>query len=396
MARTKPATLNKQGRDSEGYDVTDQKQAGRPGGTRRGRGRSARQPASQPAGPQPTRGPSGLPLLRTSERGTFKRCRFLYRLEYVDLLKPNIESPPLMFGSMVHIALAGYYRRGIRRGPHPAGLFEQAIDKEAVRVAKLIGARPHDCMEYWRDRIEMGIGMMNNYVESYGKDDEWRVLATEVPFKIVVDHPVRKTPWFYYTGILDNVLENRSTKKLFIRDHKTTSAIQTKYLALDEQTTSYWAFGIPALKAARIVPPGVEIQGIEFNFLRKAKPDERPYTVENGRKYFLNNDGSISKKQPAPYFERTTVWRHQMEQERVRRRAVGEFADMEQMRRDLADGAEDAAAYKNPTKTNCPGCWAFDICELHEAGANWQELRDLTTHVWDPYEAHEIFLGETH
>ena len=403
--KTKAAVGKKSNPSQQGgieYDVTQasdtqQRQTGRRSvGTVSRRSRSATGGAGSVE--RGTLGPSGLPMLRTSERGTFKRCRFLYDLEYIQLRKPNTDTPPLMFGSMVHIALAGFYKKGIKRGPHPAGLFVSAVHAEAARVSALTGTKPHLLIDEWRDRIELGEAMLNNYIDHYGNDDRYQVLGTELPFRVVVHHPKVAgggvQPWFWYTGIVDLFLYDRETKRKLIRDHKTTAAITTKYLALDDQTTSYWTFGVQALREKGLLKPSEQIDGLEFNFLRKQKPDERPWKMEADgrgvmRKYHLNLDGSISKKQPAPYFHRETIWRQQFESDHQRRRVLNEFDDMQRVR----NSAE--LRYKNPTKWTCPGCWAFDICELHEIGADWESVRDQTTHKWDPYEAHEVYAGET-
>jgi hypothetical protein len=63
--------------------------------------------------------------------------------------------------------------------------------------------------------------------------------------------------------------------------------------------------------------------------------------------------------------------------------------DMESVRRE-----PDAGAYKNPGKFTCPGCWLFDVCELHEVGADWETVRAQQTVGWDPYAAHSIYEGE--
>jgi PD-(D/E)XK nuclease superfamily len=335
-------------------------------------------------------------MLRTSERTTFKRCRWLWKLEFVDLRKPNFDTPPLMFGSMIHIALAAYYKKGIKRGPSPVDGFYKAIADEVVRVSNVTGELPHLIEESWRDRIEMGVGMMENYIDTYGSDDEWKVLATELPFQVIVTHPRDGiTPWFWYTGILDLLVENRSTAKKMIWDHKTTAAIQTRYLALDEQTTSYWTWGVEALRHKGLIGQNEQIDGLMFNFLRKAKPDERPFRIENGKKYYLNKptkthpEGEVSKSQPPAYFLRHPVWRHNLQKERSRDRVIAEMLDMKAVRNEPERGA-----YKNNGKFTCAGCWAIDICELHEIGADYESLIAQTTRRWDPYEAHEIYFGE--
>lgn len=329
-------------------------------------------------------------MLRTSERGTFKKCRWLWRREYMDLLKPKQDTPPLMFGSMVHLAFHPYYKKGKRRGPHPTGLFEKAIETEVKRVAKETGMRPHQIREDWADRIELGVAMLDNYIETYGKDEEWEVLATELPFQVPIQNPATSAPLIVYTGILDLLMLHLPTGLKEIWDHKTTKAIQTKYLVMDDQTTSYWTYGVDALRAKRLIEPGENLNGLRFNFLRKAKPDEREFVIEEGRKYFLNKDGSISKSQPPDYFKRHLVRRHNFEKERTRQRVLAEVADMERVRRE-----PDAGAYKNPTQINCGSCWLLDICELHEVGADWQVALEQQTRTWDPYEAHEVYVGET-
>lgn len=331
-------------------------------------------------------------MLRTSERGTFKRCRWLWWNEFVELRKPIEDTPPLMFGSMCHIALKGWYKKGKRRGIHPATGFEAAIEAELERVADATGMAEYEIRERWADRIELGVAMMNHYVETYGKDDEWEVLATELPFQIPVQHPVTLTPWFVYTGILDLLMLHRPTNLKEIWDHKTTKAIKTQYLVMDDQCTSYYSYGVEALINKRLLQPGErgELNGLRYNFLRKAMPDERDFVIEEGRKYYTNLDGSISKKQPPDYFKRHLVRRQSFEKERTRQRVVAEMADMEAVRRE-----PDAGAYKNPTQWTCPSCWLLDVCELHEVGADWETVRAQQTRTWDPYEAHEVYVGET-
>jgi len=386
------------------YDLTDtqDQETGRP------LARAARLPAVAPragkgpagtagAGSSPVSslGPSGLPMLRTSERTTFKRCRWLWKMEFVDLRKPNFDTPPLMFGSMLHIALAGWYKKGIKRGESPVNGFYAACVAEAERCAtRQISAR--ELMEEWTPRLEMGTSMMENYIDTYGKDEEWKVLATELPFQVIVCRPGTAIPWFWYTGILDLLMQNRSSLKKMVWDHKSTAAIQTKYLALDEQTTAYWTWGIEALRHKALIGQNEQIDGILFNLLRKAKLDERPSKVIDGHRYYLNQptkknpEGEISKTQPPPYFHRESVWRHNIAKERSRERVIGEMLDMEAVRKEPTD----RAAYKNNGKFTCAGCWAFDICELHEIGADHTSMIEQTTRVWDPYEAHQIYFAE--
>ena len=318
-------------------------------------------------------------LLRSSERATFKRCRWKYYMEFVELRKPITDVPPLRFGTLIHAALATYYKPGKKRGPHPAETFAD-LYREDVKEAAEFGFRVEED-ETWVDAGELGVAMLTNYIDTYGADEQWEVIVTEMPFQVRVKH----NPPFFYVGVLDGVWRHLGTGRLWIPDHKTAAAIQTKYLALDEQASSYYTFGVEALRRKGLLARGVEIDGLLFNFLRKAKPDERP---RNAAGQYLNKDGSISQKQPTPYFERKMVRRGENERNQTYNRVQLEVDDILAVQ---AGGID--AAYKNAGPFTCIGCWAFDICELHEIGADWREFMDSTTKIWHPYDAHEIMEG---
>lgn len=375
-------------------------------------------------------GPSSLPLVRTSERGTFKRCRFKWWLEFEDRVKPKVDVPPLRFGTLVHAALAAYYKPGIRRGPKPAETFEKLYLQDLADVGE-----DYDTVtlsERWDDAADLGIVMLERYYARYHPDDEWKVLVTEYPFQTIINRPYprQNEPWLYYTGILDGVWENRRDGRKVIPDHKTTAAINTGYLVMDDQATSYWTFGVDALiRNGLLAPDGSEeLHGILFNFLRKAsrsdkaldpegfvrnKPKKIDYIAALGGKRGFDPKwkleameafakvakvkvlGEISKVQPAPYHARVPIWRSYYERDGLRKRILAEIVDMEAVRhpRELGPDGISAGAYKNPGQFTCPGCWALDICELHEIGQDWTELRSMTTRQWDPYEVHVIREG---
>jgi PD-(D/E)XK nuclease superfamily len=337
-------------------------------------------------------------MLRTSERGTFKRCRWKWWNEYEARLKPQTDMPPLRFGSLVHMALADYYIPGKKRGPHPAKNFAKHYAEEIKRQEEF-GFRVDDLEEdeKWVEAGELGEAMLNHYVEHYGADDEWEVLVSEQMFQQLVHHPKTEKPWFWYVGTMDGIWRNLRTKKLHIVDHKTAKAIQVEYLSLDLQATGYWTWGLDWIYEQGLLKPKEKPAGMLFNHLRKAFKDERP-TDEDG--FRLNKDGEVSKKQPSPYFVRTPIYRDWNERETARIQVMAEFRDMEAIRQQgLFSGNEEGvppeSAYKNQGQFTCPGCWLFDVCELHEIGSDWVEMKNQTTKTWQPYEGHEIYTGDT-
>lgn len=371
--------------------------------------------------------PVEVPLLRTSERSSFKRCRWQWENGYVLCLKPATGAPALRFGSLVHEALRVYYKKGTKRGPHPAITFATLYEAELEARGKM-GFREDDD---WVDAATLGEGMLNAYVEHYGNDDRWSVLAVEHPFQVPVHHPRTGKLWFYYTGVIDLCVRDRETQFTGLVDHKTTSSDPTKFinqLNLDEQAGAYWRYGRQALYEAGLLRQDKELNGIIFNFLKKKLPDERPQNAEgqclnkptksalvqyveshNKRTKLLPGKmtveeltkligpkraaqlGEVSKDQPTPLFFRAQVWRNDAEGERTHARVLEEFREMSLTRRGKM------VAYKNPGPLhmpNCAGCGYRDICELHEAGADYEGVRDATMAEWDPYAEHELMEGE--
>jgi len=344
------------------------------------------------------------PLLRTSERTSFKRCRWQWDRNYNDRLRPHEEAPALRFGTLIHKALELRYPPGIKRGPKPAPQFEKLFDKELKEAEDTWGFRDSD--GEWADAKQLGVNMLEHYVEVYGKDEEWKVLQSEMTFRVPVytpEHPdggymgprgeqlPKRRVLFYYVGTMDGVWQSRMDGGVWINDYKTTKNDPVKdgigKLVLDEQGTAYWTWGVDWLIRQEILKPREQqaLNGMLYTFLRKAKKDERP---QNAAGHYLNKDGTVSKVQPGTYFHREVVYRDEQQQQAARERAVQEFLEMVAVR----DGR--MAAYKSPgtgyPSQQCNACPFFDICELHEIDADWESLRDASMTTWDPYDAHEI------
>jgi len=338
-----------------------------------------------------------LPLLRTSERTTYKKCEFLWWLIYENKLQPQTEMPALRFGSLVHKALAAYYVPGVKRGVHPARAFEKAYEEDAKHNSEIFGMRV-DEEDRWVNALELGVAMLENYVSEYGKDDRWEVLVTEMPFRVLVSHEVRidawphskVVPWFWYTGVLDGVWRDRMDKTLWIPDHKTTAGIgdsKLKYLQVDDQAGAYWSWGVQFLREQGMLGPKQQLNGMMYNFLRKALPDERASKIVNGKRVYVNLDGSISKKQPSPYFLRQPIFRDEFDRAEAQRRSL-----IDQHRLELLRSGELEIS-KNPGMFTCPTCSMRDVCELHETGNDWKTFLKQTTKPWDPYAEHEVYDG---
>lgn len=338
-----------------------------------------------------------LRLVRTSERSDFVECRMRWKWGYVDRLKPTGMRPALTFGDLVHQALAAWYipetkrtRGRVVRGPHPADTFMD-LYKKMTAAGLEFNVYGGDEQRYEADVL--GVEMLNNYIEHYGKDEQWFIIMPEVPFQFHVYHPVTKRYLFTYVGTGDAIARHMDHGRLMMVEHKTAKALgkngsPNHYLPMDEQSGSYLTYLPMFLMEQGLLTTASKIDHVEFNFLKKSHKDQRPQD-ENG--FYLNKtknkDGSyISKNQPGPLFYRETVRRSLHDRKSLHERVKLQVLEMEAIR----NGKRQA--YKSPSARVCKGCAFRDMCELHEAGEDWEFIRDNQYSTWDPYDVHEMVL----
>lgn len=365
-----------------------------------------------------------LPLIRTSERSLFKRCKFAHDLCYNRGLKQvGTDAPALRFGTLVHQSLEKFYKPGLKRGPRPATTFEKLYYRDLKEAEKSFGMTIED---EWVDAVALGIDMLENYWDVYGKDEEYKVLATEQTFKVpVYSRAKRGKILFYYVGTLDGVWLHRPTKKCVITDHKTAKAIESLIQSLpqDDQAGAYWTFGVDWLYGQGIIPKKQKLHGMMYNILRKGLRDDRP---KNAAGQYLNNPtkpdlltycdeeglldldstvarklkivdlieligpekaatlGQVSKIQPSALLERYKEWRSEGNRKVYRKRTIDEFREM------MAVKSGDLAVTKSPSQMNCNMCGYRGPCELHEAGQDMEPMLASAYTDWDPYDAHSI------
>lgn len=382
--------------------------------------------------------------LRTTERRTFTACRQKWWWSFIECLKTNDLASALRFGDLVHQALGkgvpdlGYlpwYKPGVKRGTHPAKSFAALYDAQiesGLDDFSVYGEEEEGGM----DARTLGISMLDRYVEKYGRDEHMKIIAPEMAAQVpVVD--VRGDPMkvlgtdgklhpLVYVLEFDAVYEDLNNGRIGLLETKTAKAISTRHLRMDEQAGSYWTFApyFPQIIKALEKVGKSDIDFIMYNFLRKAMPDDRPMNESGHRLNKPTKDaliafldaagradvrqsmkvdvlramvkeeghdpdllGEPSKQQPPPFFDRTPIYRDAIERENLMQRIRMQAWEMGQVR------AGKLPVYKNPAASwpdaHCSGCEFKDMCELHEAGSNWEELRDLTMGTWNPYEAHD-------
>lgn len=379
-------------------------------------------------------------MLRNSERSSFKTCRHRWQWVYLEG-RQSMEAPrALRFGDLVHQALANYNKVGTKRGTHPAKTFEVLYHKQALAL-KDQGFNVYS-EDAWVDALDLGIGMLNGYVERFRDEDaEWEIVSTEQTFQLPVRIPapgdlrpsLRKAGsssprWFRFkvVGTFDGVWRHRSNGRIVFKEYKTAASINLDGLPMDEQAGMYWTYGPKWLRSKGILADDEMPAAIMYTYLRKAIPDLSK--ARNAEGHILNKPskdalreeykrlqrrlpqgtgatgavtvddmmkdlpgaallGEVSKVQPSPYFARVPVYRDTFDRQRVHARISAEVLDIARARAGLL------SLYKNPGPLhmpNCRGCSVRDACEAHETGADYASILEQTMIPWNAYAAHEL------
>ena len=345
------------------------------------------------------------PIIRTSDRGNFKRCRQKWFWE--SKLRGNLESNrgnrAMSFGTAIHSGLEAYY--------HPDTWHTDAHRKlllaKIAFYTKWQESRPENVedRDEWSADADLGMAMLKGYVEEY-QHEGFTPTHVEIEFEVPIlcpTHLINSLPKNFYSDITPAVVANHLYYKgqpvmyqgridaiwqdedgrYWIVDHKTAKKFDdTEWLALDEQCGSYmWAIQQML---------GIKIAGVIYNELRKDAPHEpailKPTKKEPGvrlskdksqnttdviyratlAKHGLSGVGyedilTHLREQGNKFFRRTQVHRSQRELQTQGERIFIEAVDM----------LNDPAIYTNPTKFNCTGCPFFTACIVKQEGGDY-------------------------
>jgi len=366
------------------------------------------------------------PLLRTSERGDFKRCPWLWNQVWNEFWRSKREPTWAWFGTAIHKGLEARYPVGKKRGTVEAMLaaFEKSLDDEVRRVYTEGGELDEKEVV---DGKELGRAMLLGYVEEFGEDSQWEVIDSEGTFQIDVPHPTKpgKT-MVVYCGTWDLVVWDIIEQVYKVVDHKTRKSFPGDwgFYTINDQAGSYLWVAPEVLVAKGKLPEDAVIEGLVFNALRKHLPDNRPLdenglarnkpqkvhyqTVLDAAKVpygardtiavlhalvsqhlpHVTVYGEVSKVQPAPLFHREEVYRSPEERVTQARRVQEEALWMEQIRKGKLQPVKH-------TGEDCVRCPIFDMCQLHEQSPEeaW-EYRAATMVKRDPYRDHREAMKE--
>lgn len=352
---------------------------------------------------------TNLPMLRTSERASFKRCPQRWWWSYRRGLRPlGAPSNPLWFGTGVHLALEHWYIAGPKRGVDPRETWDKYC-KDEIRSIRVDDPNGESLKQQYVDSRVLGIDMLAGYLELYGNDDNWDVLSPEKVFAVLIPNPKDpKQAIVDYRGKWDGVYRDLEDGYFKLMEHKTAAAIDTGHLPLDDQAGSYWAVASHQLRQEGLLGPKERIRGITYNFLKKALQDVRPrnatgQATNKPTKVHYNAAGYEGKladmvleaeaegvvvcgdpsaNQPPVRYLREFVERTSAERNTQIRRIGVEATAMNLFR----DGTLDL--YKTPTRDCKWDCDFFTLCQVDEQGGDTKDFIAQTMHRQDPYADH--------
>lgn len=160
-------------------------------------------------------------VLTYSALRSFQTCRCAYDYRFNRSIVPSETANPLFFGSAVHSALEQWFKTGSRDAAQTA-IMEQGFPVEDyLKASELFDAYAN----HWHD-------------------EPFDVVAIEHEFSLPLINPStgRRSRLFELRGKVDGVVRDKSSGRLFILEHKTTSAISAEYvdrIMLDQQIAIY-------------------------------------------------------------------------------------------------------------------------------------------------------------
>lgn len=383
--------------------------------------------AEKPGPPEGRVKVAPLPMLRQSERAAFKRCQWAWNMEYVRGYRPKVEpfSNAADFGTLIHVALAEYYRPGgiESRGPHPAETFAELV-KDKIAAVKTTDYTNDENVDAWMDFDKLGVALMEEYMDEYKGDPHWEVLDPERRFDVVIPDVRHKPltsqkgkrgyrPIANLVGTFDLCYRDLEDGKVKMVDHKTAAQLITHHLQLDEQASTYIAVATTALRHQGLIGPKESVVGMVYNFIHKVKPYKEPLKaayVEALEKELIDevedDSGKIipigkllkadlvelcenhgievqGERTDTPLFMRFEVDRTARE----RQRQIVRISEEARVMGMLRDGS--LPILKTPQR-DCNWCKFFDVCELDESGDSdaVDYFIETTLQKSDPYADH--------
>jgi hypothetical protein len=180
-----------------------------------------------------------------SELDAIRQCRLKAHLAYRERWQPEEVSAALVRGKLFHSVMEAHYKRALQSLalPSPWDIINSAGDSDEVDTVR------------W---------MYEGYLDCYGDDPEWEILAVEQRVEEWLPNPGRGRSAFKLKGFADLLIKDHTAGGgLFIVDHKTCRELpKQKQLDFDDQ------FGIYTWLLRK---QGLNVRGVIYNACRTNK-----------------------------------------------------------------------------------------------------------------------------
>lgn len=337
-----------------------------------------------------------LTVVRSGERMKFKRCEKAWFWAWRKGLVPRgARFGALELGTWIHAAFAIWYMTGFKRDKAGLKSIFIVISQAAIILATEEGAPEHVIDEAWELQA-LGEAMMDAYQTKYGLDPEVEVITAEIPleFTLVTELNPRTEKWEATAvhRLKPDLVYADKAGDIWLMEHKTAKSIRTEHLVINDQGAPYAAMAERALKKSGVLGKRDEVKGVMYNFLRKQLPDLRP---ENAKGQKLNKDGSVSKKQPAPFFLRHPLILTREQKRRTLVRVATETQRIQATTTALKSGHLDPDDLQKTPHWSCPKhCDYWAMCIAEERGADIRFMEKTMFIRQDPYEYKEDSADE--
>lgn len=187
-------------------------------------------------------------IVSYSELDTYRQCPLKHFLAYAQrYTKPPKPDSALAKGSLYHAVMEMHYK-AIMKAQHkyPAGRIP--VDKESRLLDKITQKvdeylRDEQTGEFYSDQHALISWMYEGYVEQYGIDRQWKIMAVEHQIVTPLRDEQGNRSRYHLKAKIDLLVMERATGKLWVIDHKSGANLPSQMdLEIDDQFGLYcWA-----------------------------------------------------------------------------------------------------------------------------------------------------------
>jgi len=214
-----------------------------------------------------------------SERGYHRLglasvCLRSYAYTYLDKAHGEGSAPseslPLIRGSLLHLGLAHHYaHQSIQKSGRALVNGVEITDaNELMAPAEAVEHEAQKNGHLWMGHVPSILECLSAYARRWGTDDDWDILGIEHEYRVRL--PTLPKEVSLYTQRADLVIRERSTKKVWIVDHKSAYMLNgktAKQYVLHGQFLGYAALGRKEYGQAfgGVLLNRIKINGCEFD-----------------------------------------------------------------------------------------------------------------------------------